>query len=153
MSSYEVEAAVISKDNHEDDSSPLPLPRPCYSALYVTDVVTDSKFRRQGIARKLMQGLEDHAAAMGTTHLVLNVAHENASAIRFYGIMGYRDAQGTLPLDFLDGFLDVPMIEELAGTTGQMMLGKTLVNVAASRSSSSSSSLTKKKPHRKGLSC
>ena len=45
LSPYEVEMALC--------------PGSAISALYVTDVVTDSQFRRQGIARAMMQEMED----------------------------------------------------------------------------------------------
>lgn len=123
MSPYEVEVA---------QSADAP-----FSALYVTDVVTDSKFRRQGIARMLMQQMEEHAAAaavMTTTttttvggevtgqssrHLVLNVARDNDPAIRFYGSLGYHVPS----LEFLE-HLNVQALEDAAGTQGQLLLEK-----------------------------
>jgi len=92
-----------------------------YSALYVTDVVTDRNYRRQGVARSLMQSIEEHAAAIGTTHLLLHVAYENSSAIRFYGTLGYR-----VPTLELLSFLDVTSLESSAGTKGQILLEKRL---------------------------
>ncbi len=95
-----------------------------FSAWYVTDVVTVSKYRRQGIARAMMQDLEDHAIAAtgGTTYLLLNVAYDNAPAVRFYGTLGYR-----VPMMELLSFLDVSALEHVAGTAGQMLLVKRLI--------------------------
>jgi ribosomal protein S18 acetylase RimI-like enzyme len=110
MGPYELEEA-ISKD------API-------SALYVTDVVTRSSFRRQGVARMLLQGMEEHAAnVMGVTHLVLNVAHDNTSAIRFYETLGYH----ALSTDTMQ-HLDVAKLEDAAGTKGQLLLEKALVD-------------------------
>lgn len=111
ISPYELEDALLSKTTS----------RTTISALYVTDVVTDRKYRRQGVARRLMERIEEHAAAIGTTHLLLHVAYENSSAIRLYGTLGYR----VPTLEVLD-CLDVPTLEKSAGTRGQILLEKRL---------------------------
>ena len=68
-----------------------------------------------------MEMVEEHAVAIGTTHLLLHVAYENSSAIRFYGTLGYR-----VPTSELLSSLDVPTLEESGGTKGQILLEKRL---------------------------
>ena len=70
MSPYELQPAL-------SNSAP-------FSGLYVTDVVTASHYRRQGIAGKMMQRLEEHAAVRGVkrylfanTLLLANAVHQN----------------------------------------------------------------------------
>ena len=95
--------------------------------LYVTDVVTSSKFRRQGIAHTLMDTLEQSAYDQfgNGTCLFLHVKSDNEAAKQFYATdrRGYK-----VPTkDQLDG-IRVDCLEENAGTTGQILLCKTLVS-------------------------
>jgi ribosomal protein S18 acetylase RimI-like enzyme len=88
--------------------------------LYVTDVVTDRRYRRRGIAAMVMQEMEAHAATvLGANFLVLNVAKENDAAFAFYKKLGYEVASKE--------FLQVCNVDQLlqnAGTQGQETLSK-----------------------------
>ena len=93
--------------------------------LYVTDVVTSSKFRRMGIANALMDAVEQSAYDMNGegTVLFLHVKPDNEAAKRFYanGKRGYSAPTA----DQLKG-IRVDCLEENAGTTGQILLCKTV---------------------------
>jgi ribosomal protein S18 acetylase RimI-like enzyme len=89
--------------------------------LYVTDVVTERKCRRQGIAATLMSVLESHAIQQGAKYLVLNVATENAAALSFYRKLGYEQPQPEL-----SEILNVEQVAENAGTQGQLLLSKSI---------------------------
>ena len=121
MSPYEVESAQVkdtSQKNAEDTTAPA-----LFSALYVTDVVTSHEFRRQGVARFLMETLEEHAIADGYSHLVLNVAEENSVAIQFYKSLDYN-----VPSVTLGKVLDTEQLNKNAGTEGQMVLVKEITS-------------------------
>jgi len=55
---------------------------PVLSAGYVTDALTDHRYRNQGIAYCMMTTSEDLARADGRTHLVLDVTHNDQPARR-----------------------------------------------------------------------
>jgi GNAT superfamily N-acetyltransferase len=112
MSPYEVEAGLNR------------LPNGSFSAWYVTDVVTAARYRRQGIARRMMDQLETRAIQSGTTHLVLNVKRDNLSALRLYQQLGYDT-----PSSELLEFLDISKLEKEAGTEGQLLLEKKLNDI------------------------
>jgi ribosomal protein S18 acetylase RimI-like enzyme len=100
------------------------LPNGSFSAWYVTDVVTAARYRRQGIARRMMDQLETRAIQSGTTHLVLNVKRDNLSALRLYQQLGYDT-----PSSELLEFLDISKLEKEAGTEGQLLLEKKLNDI------------------------
>eukprot|EP00977_Amphora_coffeiformis_P012389 scaffold3063_cov191-Amphora_coffeaeformis.AAC.1 len=95
--------------------------------LYVTDVVTSSKFRRRGVAHALMDALEqsayDQCGDEGTL-LFLHVKSVNEAAQQFYASDRRRYKVPTA--DQLRG-IRVDRLEENAGTAGQILLCKALV--------------------------
>jgi ribosomal protein S18 acetylase RimI-like enzyme len=115
LSPSELENAIYYAYNATTASTPAP------KVLYVTDVVTDRRYRRQGIAAMLMREMESHAAAvLRADYLVLNVAKDNDAAFAFYKRLGYETAAS-------DEFLQVCNVARLlknAGTQGQETLWK-----------------------------
>lgn len=108
LSPYEVKGAM-------PPESPL-------VALYVTDVVTSRQYRRQGIARRMMECLEEYSISDGkTTHLVLNVKEDNVPATGFYKSLGYESPSS----EFLEYF-NPERLNENAGTEGQLLMQKSL---------------------------
>ena len=87
-------------------------------AMYATDVVTSSSYRRLGIGSQLMNGLEVHAFNLGCRFLFLHVEYENVAAIDFYHRLGYmnvdcggiHDDGGVVSLSFAnEGIIIVPI--------------------------------------------
>jgi len=97
--------------------------------LYVTDVVTASTYRRQGIARALMKAIEDAAVAKAGTHLLLHVEPSNTAALNFYIKIGYTKE---LP-DYCTATLDMDRLAENACTEGQILLSKSIQKHAQTR--------------------
>ena len=60
---------------------------------YITNVYTMDAYRRKGIARNLMQKLEDEALKHGVTHLVL---HASEMGRKVYGKYGYRETHAVM---------------------------------------------------------
>lgn len=88
--------------------------------LYVTDVVTAKRYRRQGVAQALMEAAEEHARSkVDCSQLLLHVQASNTGALQFYRKLGYR------PVSKMKG-LNVQTLAENAGTAGQLLLRKTL---------------------------
>ncbi len=50
----------------------------------VEDVVVDGEWRGQGLGRRLLQALEDHARSVGLTRLQLLADRQNQPALDFY---------------------------------------------------------------------
>jgi ribosomal-protein-alanine N-acetyltransferase len=59
------------------------------SSGYITTLDVHPNFRRQGLARQLMQSAAIAAIQAGVTTLRLHVSAENEPAIRFYQSLGY----------------------------------------------------------------
>lgn len=57
---------------------------------YIANVAVDPAYRRQGIARKLMQVYIDFAKANRLAFLTLEVRPSNTAAIILYGGLGFR---------------------------------------------------------------
>ena len=58
----------------------------------VADILTVTVingFRRQGIARRLIQDIEGYCQTKGSSAIMLEVATENTAAIALYGNLGY----------------------------------------------------------------
>jgi ribosomal protein S18 acetylase RimI-like enzyme len=99
---------------------------PLKKIFYVTDVVTDRKCRRKGIAKALMQTLECHARDVLEAHyLVLHVAPGNRAAIAFYETLGFQDPP---PRDLLN-ILRVDVLSDNASTHGELLMSKTLRDI------------------------
>mmetsp|Transcript_19395 Transcript_19395/g.33287 ORF Transcript_19395/g.33287 Transcript_19395/m.33287 type:complete len:323 (+) Transcript_19395:233-1201(+) len=60
-------------------------------SLYITDVVTSSKYRRYGIGSRVMNALERNAQKLGARFLFLHVEDDNVGARQFYKRLGYQD--------------------------------------------------------------
>jgi len=60
-----------------------------YLDLHVLNVATLPRFRRQGVARRLMAMAEEHATELGGGSLTLEVRESNVAAIALYDSLGY----------------------------------------------------------------
>ena len=90
--------------------------------LYMTDLVTATVFRRQGVAKAIMNAVEEHARRMGSSWILLHVKPDNKQASTFYTMLGYSES--------LDFPVDGTRLEENAGTKGQVVMGKRLFPVS-----------------------
>jgi ribosomal protein S18 acetylase RimI-like enzyme len=66
------------------------------SAVYVTDLVVDVGYRRQGVGSALLAAVQDWAAARSLRQVILEMQSKNLPAIRFsqkfgYEFCGYND--------------------------------------------------------------
>jgi ribosomal protein S18 acetylase RimI-like enzyme len=123
--------AYLARRDHYDKSvvvgaaelSPIELQGALLSAstvmLYVTDVVTARKHRRQGVAASLMRELEVQAGKLGASQLLLHVEEDNTAAISFYQTIGYIS-----PSPSLLECLNVDRLAENTNTVGQVLLCK-----------------------------
>ena len=118
MSPLELQDALTTTTGHCDNNNII---------MYVTDVVTDQKYRRQGIAATLMHVLESYAIQLGIDHLVLNVAPDNYAALKFYQTLGYEEQLSPKLLKILN----VEQVAENAGTQGQLLLSKTMISTCS----------------------
>ena len=92
------------------------------SCLYVTDVVTAKQYRRQGIAKALMEAVEEHARSkQKCTQLLLHVEASNTAALHFYRKLGYDQ----VVQEGMEG-LDLDVLADNACTQGQLLLCKRL---------------------------
>jgi len=105
--------------------SPIELHNCCNSDipyLYITDVVTSSSYRRQGIGKKLLHCMESEAINLGVTRICLHVDKENNdAAFQFYIQNGYAENDEKKEL-----LLNESKLAENAGTVGQKLLTKVL---------------------------
>jgi ribosomal protein S18 acetylase RimI-like enzyme len=90
--------------------------------LYVTDVVTAQRFRRRGVAKALMNAMEE-AVEPPCTHLVLHVDPSNTAAMHFYQSPQVRYNK---PTPEVLQTLDVERLARNAGTVGQILLVKAI---------------------------
>lgn len=89
--------------------------------LYVTDVVTSSHYRRQGIATAVMEAVEEHACAvLDSPKLFLHVDAPNVGALTFYRHRGYTQVEN------VHTEIDTTKLAQNAGTVGQVLLVKAL---------------------------
>ena len=116
---------AITRTQHSRDKDTSTAQQP--TRLYVTDVVTSSKHRRMGIANTLMDALESFALEkFGTnTMLCLHVKEDNVAAQKFYQNpkRGYA-----VPTPEQLQNIDVSRLEDNAGTAGQMLMCKSLLD-------------------------
>ena len=68
----------------------LPLPDPGPGDAEIKRVYILHRFQGQGLGARLMDTAGAHAASVGIRRLLLGVYSQNASAIAFYGKLGYR---------------------------------------------------------------
>ena len=57
----------------------------------VARIAVDEKFRRQGVAGALLDGMERVLAGKGIVRLMLDVRKSNAAALRFYLSRGFKE--------------------------------------------------------------
>ena len=124
LSPIEFDGAITrTQQSRDKDTSTAQQP----TRLYVTDVVTSSKHRRMGIANTLMDALESFALEkFGTnTMLCLHVKEDNVAAQKFYQNpkRGYA-----VPTPEQLQNIDVRRLEDNAGTAGQMLMCKSLLD-------------------------
>ena len=58
--------------------------------LYLSNLAVDPRFRRQGVARQLLQACEQLALEWGFKDIYLHVMEDNAQARRLYSRAGFR---------------------------------------------------------------
>jgi ribosomal protein S18 acetylase RimI-like enzyme len=66
------------------------LPTRIFGRFAVANVAVHPEFRRRGIARSLMEAALDMIESHGGTVIMLQVRHDNDSAIRLYRSLGFR---------------------------------------------------------------
>lgn len=57
----------------------------------IARIAVDEKFRRQGVAGALLDGMERVLAGKGIVRLMLDVRKSNAAALRFYLSRGFKE--------------------------------------------------------------
>ena len=57
----------------------------------IARIAVDEKFRRQGVAGALLEGMERVLAGKGIVRLMLDVRKSNAAALRFYLSRGFKE--------------------------------------------------------------
>lgn len=73
--------------------------------------------RGQGLGRRLMAAIEDHAAARGMRAMVGAVTASNAASIRFHAALGYREVGRMPQVGWKFGrFHDLVLMQKLLGT-------------------------------------
>ncbi|MEO0371842.1 MAG: GNAT family N-acetyltransferase [Pseudomonadota bacterium] len=88
----EFEGLLASPHTHLIDSGhAFALTRVIADEAELLTLATDPAHRRKGLARAVLQELETHAKAKGTTTLFLEVSAENTSAIALYTSAGYKE--------------------------------------------------------------
>ena len=118
-------------------------PKKGHGRFYVTDVVTASSYRRQGVAASLMRTLEEYAMKSQQQHespvstvqqsilMLLHVKPDNVGALRFYQSLGYQvHASATVESGPLKG-LNLDQLAENAGVMDQLVLFKVITNKTA----------------------
>lgn len=104
--------------------SPIEVENCCTSEnpyLYITDVVTSSSYRRQGIGKQLLNTMEQEAMNCDICRICLHVDKQNnEAAFQFYIRNGYTEYNGS------EGSLNVTQLTANAGTIGQVLLEKEL---------------------------
>lgn len=60
---------------------------------HVQEIAVDEAFRRQGVARELLNFMKADAASRGLSKIELDVWAFNESAIEFYGAMGFKETR------------------------------------------------------------
>ncbi len=73
-----------------------------YLDLHVLKIATLPQYRREGLARQLMEMAEHHVEESGGDSLTLEVRISNDAAISMYNTLGYRD-EGLRPGYYADG--------------------------------------------------
>lgn len=58
--------------------------------IYLSDLYVDEAFRKQGIAKLLMEKAEEHGRAIGAIKIQLETAHTNVQAQGLYQSLGYQ---------------------------------------------------------------
>lgn len=69
------------------------------TTLQIEEVVVDENHRRRGIAKRLIAGIEEHAARLGIKQVTLNVWGFNTPAERLYAALGYAMQRSVLKKD------------------------------------------------------
>ena len=142
ISPIELEGAMIPQqqqlaDNQDDTTINM-------KALYVTDVVTARQHRRKGVAKALLQAMQDYAQTEAAQCLLLHVEHSNTAAMAFYKAAGYTTS---MP-EYLQ--VDTDRLADNAGTVGQVLLCKPLLLLLQSQKGALPKKQKVKKTRRQG---
>jgi ribosomal protein S18 acetylase RimI-like enzyme len=69
------------------------------TTLHIEEVVVDEAYRRRGVARILIGGVEEYAAKVGITRISLNVWKFNGPAEHLYLELGYTVQRSIMEKD------------------------------------------------------
>lgn len=127
LSPIELEGAMSTQQQqeqlaHNQDDTTINM-----KALYVTDVVTARQHRRKGVAKALLQAMQDYAETEAAQCLLLHVEHSNTAAMAFYKAAGYTTS---LP-EHLQ--VDTDRLADNAGSVGQFLLCKPLLLLSSQK--------------------
>jgi ribosomal protein S18 acetylase RimI-like enzyme len=94
-SDWPVASAALIIDQH------LPTPNNLSGRVaYILSVVTDPDYRRQGLARRLLQTMLNWINAQGITRVTLTATDDGAA---LYQTLGFKPANGEMKLDLASG--------------------------------------------------
>ena len=96
-----VGTAALSVGEDCGDQKAVQLPA---SAAVIANMAVDQRYRKQGIARMLLQACEQHALAMEMEYISLVVHKQNTPARELYESSGFREVPPAKPAG-LSGFL------------------------------------------------
>lgn len=83
----------------EDDGTQKAVQFPAGAAV-IANMAVDQRYRKQGIARMLLQACEQHALSMGMEYISLVVHRQNTPARQLYESSGFREVPPTKPAGF-----------------------------------------------------
>ena len=79
-------AVSVGEDCNNQKTSQFPA-----SAAVIANMAVDQRYRKQGIAKLLLQACEEHALAAGTEYISLVVHKKNIPACELYQSSGFRE--------------------------------------------------------------
>ena len=89
-----VGTAAVSVGEDCGDEKTLQYPA---NAAVIANMAVDQRYRKQGIARALLQACEQHALAMGMEYISLVVHKQNTPARELYESSGFREVPPAKP--------------------------------------------------------
>jgi ribosomal-protein-alanine N-acetyltransferase len=92
--------SIVLTARHGDDLAGFAIMGFGDDAAHLNLLAVERRYRRRGVGRRLVNWLEESARAAGTFIVSLEVRARNAGARRFYGTLGYCEA------DLLPGYYE-----------------------------------------------